>query len=245
MSTLISIYGLIFDPSSVTAHLNLLADLVPTPAYALISDRAIQLVEEPARKLSLTVLVGIGLTLWSASTATKAVLSALNVAYGMLESRGLLRFQMTGLWLTLLAVVGAVLAISAVVLIPAAIAFIGLGRFALALVHGLSMGLVVCFFALAVAALYRYGPNRPPHRSPHRPAAIMPGTAGATVLWLLTSAGLSFYISHLGSFGATYGSIGAVVGVMLWFYVSAYAVLFGAELNAQLDARPVVKSVAV
>jgi membrane protein len=79
--------------------------------------------------------------------------------------------------------------------------------------------------------LYRYCPSRPP---PERPR-IKPGAALATVLWLVASALLSFYVSKIGTFGATYGSLGAAIGVMLWFYVSAYAVLLGAELNAQLE----------
>ncbi len=231
ISTLVSVYGLMFDPVSVTTHLDLLSDLLPAPAYALINDRVRELVSEPGRELSFNLLISILLTLWSAATGTKSVLSALNVAYDVEEQRGVVRFQLTGLAMTLLAVVCAVLAIAVVVLLPAVVAFIGLTSHGAVLVHAASLALLVGFFAGAIALLYRFGPSRT------RPsdARITPGTVVATLLWLMASSALSYYISHLARFGATYGSIGAVVGIMLWFYLSAYTVLLGAELNARLE----------
>jgi membrane protein len=93
------------------------------------------------------------------------------------------------------------------------------------------MAMLIGFFFVAIVLLYRFGPSRKP---PERPR-ITPGAALATVLWLIASELLSFYVSRIGSFGATYGSLGAAVGIMLWFYISAYAVLLGAELNARLE----------
>jgi membrane protein len=91
--------------------------------------------------------------------------------------------------------------------------------------------MLIGFFFVAITLLYRFGPSRP---APRR-RRIIPGTALATALWLIASELLSLYVSRIGSFGATYGSLGAAVGVMLWFYISAYAVLLGAELNARLE----------
>jgi membrane protein len=91
--------------------------------------------------------------------------------------------------------------------------------------------MMIGFFFAAISLLYRFGPSRPTPRHPR----ITPGATLATVLWLIASELLSFYVSRMGSFGATYGSLGAAVGVMLWFYISAYAVLLGAELNARLE----------
>ncbi len=231
ISALIAVYGLVFNPLSVVQQLNLLAGLLPPPAFELIHERVLELVSQPRDKLSLHLLIGILLALWSAATGTKSMMSALNVVYEVDEARGVIRFQAVGLALTVLAVVGAVLAISGVVLLPAVLAFVGLSRFGAAVVRAASLLLLVGLFAAAVAVLYRAGPcrERPPHGS------TLPGAAAATGLWLLASGALSFYISHLSSFGATYGSIGAVVGIMLWFYISAYATLLGAELNARLE----------
>ena len=233
ISALVAVYGLVFNPFTVVHQLALLSDLLPPPAYELIHERVLELVRQPHDALSLHLVVSILLALWSAATGTKAMQSALNVVYDVEERRGLLRFHLTGLALTCLAVVGAVLAIAGVVLLPAALAFVGLSRFGEVSIHGVSLLLLVGLFAGAVALLYRVGPSR---ERPERPRTA-PGAAAATGLWLLASGGLSFYISHLASFGATYGSIGAVVGIMLWFYISAYAALLGAELNARLETR--------
>ena len=233
ISALIATYGLVFNPSTVTAHLDLLSDLLPAPAFDLIHDRVMELVLQPGGKLSLHALMGIFLALTSAAAGTKSMLSALNVVYEVDEERGILRFQLIGLGLTFLAVIGGVLAIAGVVVLPAALAFMGLPPLGADLIHATSLLVLVTLFAASIALLYRVGPSRVwlPHM------AIWPGAATATFLWLIASAALSYYISHLARFGATYGPIGAVVGIMLWFYVSAYASLLGAELNARLEKR--------
>jgi membrane protein len=234
ISMLISVYGLAFNPLEVTAQLQVLQDLVPAPAFALINDRVGQLVSQPAGSLSTSLVVSSIVTFWSAATGTRSVLSALNVAHDLTERRGYLRFQLIGLAITLAAVLVVSSAIALLVFIPAAISFIGLSRYGGGLLHSAAMLLLLGLFAVSLAVLYRLGPARTP--PPHQP--IVPGIVLATLLWLAASELLSWYVSHIGSFGATYGPLGAVVGIMLWFFVSAYAVLLGAELNARLEASP-------
>ncbi len=228
---LISVYGLMFNPVTAEQQLGLLATLLPAPAYNLIADRVHQLVSQPNNMLSVNLLVGFLLTFWSSSTGSKSVLSAVNVAYDVTEQRPFLRFQLIGLAMTLVAVACAILTIVVLVLLPPAIDFLGLERHGGGLIHAAGMAMLIGFFFIAIALLYRFGPSRPP---PTRPR-ITPGAALATGLWLIASEILSFYIGSMSTFGATYGSLGAVVGVMLWFYISAYAVLLGAELNARLE----------
>jgi len=232
ISMLIAVYGLALDRDSVTAQLQVLESLVPPPAFALIHDRVQELVSQPSGSLSTSLVISSLLTFWSAAAGTKAVLSALNVAFDVTEARGFLRFQLTGLSMTLAAVLVAVLAIAVLVVMPAVIGFLGLHDYSSGLIHSAGMLMLVGLFGLALALLYRLGPSRIPPQ--HQP--IIPGAVLATALWLAASALLSYYVSHIASFGATYGPLGAVVGVMLWFYVSAYAVLLGAELNARLEA---------
>jgi len=231
ISMLISVYGLIFDPVSVEPQLHVLAGLLPPPAFALIADRVHQLVTQPSGNLSLGLLVSLLLTFWSSSTGAKSILSAINVAYDVTEQRPFLRFQAIGLSMTLVSVLCAVLAITVLLLLQPAIALVGLSSHGGSLIHAASMLMLVGFFATAIGLLYRFGPSR---QAPPDPRVI-PGIVLATLLWLIASELLSYYVSRIGSFGATYGSLGAVVGVMLWFYVSAYAVLLGAELNARLE----------
>jgi membrane protein len=231
MSMLISVYGLAFNRDAVASQLQALEALLPPPTFALISDRVHELISQPQRNLSAGLVISSLITLWSAGSGTKSMISALNLALGVTEIRSFLRFQLTGFAMTLGAVVVAVAAIAVLVVMPAAIAFVGLSNYSAGLLHTAALLTLVGFFLLSLLILYRFGPSRaPPSRQP-----LMPGAILATVLWLAASGLLSFYVSHMASFGATYGPLGAVVGVMLWFYISAYIVLLGAELNARLE----------
>jgi membrane protein len=231
ISMLISAVGMVLDPVTAESQLDVLSGLLPPPAFSLIADRVHQLVGQNGGNLSIHLLVSFILAFWSSATGSKSVLSAVNVAYDVTEQRPFLRFQLIGLSMTLVAVLCAILAIGVLVLLPPAIGFLGLEKQAGGLIHAAGMAMMIGFFFVSIALLYRFGPSRPP---PPRPR-IKPGAALATVLWLIASELLSLYVSQLGTFGATYGSLGAAVGIMLWFYVSAYAVLLGAELNARLE----------
>jgi membrane protein len=231
ISMLISVIGMILDPVTAEQQLALLSGLLPPPAFGLIDDRVRQLIAQGSGSLSANLLVSFLLTFWSSATGSKSVLSAVNVAYDVTEQRPFLRFQVIGLAMTLVAVLCAILAIGVLLLLPPAIAFLGLSSHGGGLIHAAGMTMLIGFFFVSIALLYRFGPSRQP---PPRPR-IKPGAALATVLWLIASELLSLYVSRIGTFGATYGSLGAAVGVMLWFYISAYAVLLGAELNARLE----------
>lgn len=231
ISMLISVYGLLFDPASVVPQLAVLRDLLPPPAFVLIEDRVMQLVIQPREHLTIGLAIAFLVSVWSSASASKAVLSAMNVAYDATGRRPFFRFQLIGLAMTLATVVCVVLAIAVLLVLPRLIQFSGLSGVGALLIQMASFGLMVGLFALGLALLYAHGPSRDP---PPR-AWVVPGTALATLLWLLSSYVLSLYVEKLANFDATYGSIGAVVGIMLWFYVSAYAALLGAELNAQLE----------
>ncbi len=233
IGALISTYGLVFDPATIIAHLDLLDDLLPPPALELIRDRVQSLANNGVGQLSLPLLTNIAFALSGSAAGTKAMLSALNVVYDVQEQRGFIRFQLIGLGLTGLAIVAGVVGLIGVVVLPAILAFMGLAAGGAALIHLAGLAVVLCVFANAIALIYRVGPSR--QRPPYAP--VLPGAGIATLLWLIASAALSSYVSHIGRFGATYGPIGAVVGIMLWFYVSAYATLLGAEVNARLETR--------
>ncbi len=231
ISMLISVYGMVLDPIAAEQQLGVLSGLLPAPAYGLIEDRVHQLIGQPSNTLSASFAVSLVVAFWSSSSGSKAVLSAVNVAYDVTEQRPFLRFQALGLSMTLVAVVCAVLAITVLLLLPPAVDFLGLSQHGGAVIHMAGMAMLIGFFFVSIALLFRFGPSR---RTPPNPR-VAPGAALATILWLIASELLSLYIARIASFGATYGSLGAAVGVMLWFYISAYAVLLGAELNARLE----------
>ncbi len=233
ISMLISVYGLVFDPATVEPQLDVLRDLLPPAAFSLIADRVHTLVSHERGALGISLLIGTSLALWSASAGTKSMLSALNLAYEEEERRGFFRFQAIGILMTLGAIVGAIAALGLLVLLPAVIDVLGLDAYARILLRLASFGMLVVFVGLGLSLLYRFGPSR---EGVHW-RWITAGSLVATVLWLVASALLSFYVGHLASYDIIYGPIAAVVGIMMWFWVSAYAVLLGAELNAALEPK--------
>ncbi|MGH7043228.1 MAG: YihY/virulence factor BrkB family protein [Acetobacteraceae bacterium] len=232
ISTLISLYGLMFNRASVASQLKFLHGLLPPPAYTLIANRVEALVNQPPGQLGAGLAVASVVAFWSASAGTRSVLSALNVAYDVTEQRGILRFYAITLGMTLAAMLVAVAGIAVLVALPVVAGFVGLAAYtATAVVHLAAMAMLVGFVAASVAVLYRVGPAT----AAGSRRLAWPGVAVATVLWLTASGALSFYVAHLANLGATYGPLGAVVGVMMWFYLSVYAVLVGAEVNAQME----------
>lgn len=234
ISILISIYGLALNPWNVEQQLRAVQTLLPPPAYELIAERVHHLVAQPRARLSFGLGVSTLITFWSAATGTKSVIAALNLAYGTHERRSILQFQLVGFGLTMSAILVAVLGIAVLVFLPAWLRVLGILQYhtRIVLLHLAGLAMLVGFATLSIGLLYRFGPS---HRTGSK-RRIAPGALLATMVWLAASGLLDFYIDHIGSFGATYGPIGAVIGVMLWFFVSVYAVLLGAELNAQLEA---------
>lgn len=231
MSMLISVYGLVFNPRGVEMQVLWLHDLLPPAAYWLIADRLHHLVTQPPMRLGVGLGISVLLTFWTAAVGVRSMLSALAIAYGGQERRGFLRFLAVSLTMTVVAMLGAVLAMAILVGMPALFRFVTPWAWRMRLVHLASLVVLLGYAGLSLALLYRFGPARP---RPPRPW-ITPGSGLALSLWLVASGLLSFYIDHIASFGMVYGPFGAVAAVMLWFFVSAYAVLLGAELNAQLE----------
>jgi membrane protein len=233
ISMLIAIYGLIFDRTTVEPQLQVVRELLPPAAFSLIADRVHTLVSQETATLGFSLLISTVIALWSSATGTKAMLSALNMAYEEHERRSFLRFQATGLVMTLCGILGAVLALATLVFLPVAIEFVGLDAYAKVLLRIASVSILILFVTTSLALLYHFGPSR-------RSAKwywITPGSSIATLLWLVASILFSLYVGHIASYDTAYGPLGAIAGVMMWFWVSAYAVLLGAELNAELELQ--------
>ena len=233
ISTLISVYGLAFDPATVEPQLQVLARLLPPAAFSLIDARVQQLVSQPRGTLTFSLVLSFLVALYRATTGTKSILAALNLAYEESEVRSILRYQLTALGMTLCAVVAAVVGIGVLVLLPLALSFLDLPGNQKLLAQVASLAVLLVFVVLALSLLYRFGPSR-------RRAAwrwVTPGSLVATLLWLVASAAFSYYVGNWASYDATYGPLGAVAGVMMWFWVTVYAVLLGAELNSELELQ--------
>ncbi len=229
LSVLLSLYGLAFKPDSIVSQLVVLRDVLPPEAYLLIARRAHVLVTHAAPHLQWSVVVGTLIALWSASTGTKALLSAIDLIHGG-GRRSLVHFQSMGMAMTLAAVLAAIMALAILLALPGTLHVLGTAPRARDLIHRLSFAVLVAFVGGAIAALYRFGPT--PNGDRRR--LVWPGTLAATPLWVAASFGFSLYVTKLADFDLTYGPLAALAGVMLWFWVSSYVVLLGAALNATL-----------
>jgi membrane protein len=230
LAAVVSIYGWLADPATVTGHLAQLAQVLPAEAAAIIGSQAEKLAARPS-SAGWGALLGVFLALWAGSKAMKGMVDALNIAYKQDEARGLIKKQATYLGLTFLAVLAGVLSILLIAVAPVVVGFLPLPEWGRQAVVWLRWPVLLMLGMTAIAAIYRYGPSR-------RQAKwrwISWGAAAATLLWLAASALFSLYVSSFGNFNETYGSLGAVIVLMLWLYLTAFFILMGAELDAELE----------
>ena len=235
ISMLISVYGLLADPVALVPQLATLEDLLPPTAYKLIADRVRDLVSKPGATLGFSLVVSTTFALWSAASGAKSLIGAVNLAYEEHERRTFLRYQATAFIITTGAIMGTTLGLIALVALPAFLHLIGFDLHGRSLIRLASFTALIVAVLLALSMLYRFAPCR-------RPAQwrwVVSGAVVATIIWVAASALFSWYVANFSTYDATYGPLGTVVAVMMWFYVTAFAVLIGAELNAELELQTV------
>ncbi|HSC87844.1 MAG TPA: YihY/virulence factor BrkB family protein [Polyangiaceae bacterium] len=232
LATLFSIYGLMFDPQAVTQQLGSLRGVVPGRAVDLVLGQ-VQALQGHRGALGWGAAGGILVTLWTSSLGVNALIKALNAAYDTRAQRGYLRRAGLALVLTVCAIVVAMVAIAAIVVLPALAGRASEGTWITGLIQVLRWPVIAAVFWLGAAVIYRYGPCR------QRPAwhGVNWGAAVATALWLFGSGLFSWFVANFGRYNETYGSMGAVVILLLWFLLSAFAILVGAAINAELERR--------
>ena len=229
LGAMVSIYGLFADPANIAKTLDALSGIVPEGGMQIISDQVNSLAAKGGTALGFAALIGLGASLWSANQGTKALFDALNVVYDEDEKRGFVRRTMQTLAFTLGIVVFVLLALAAIVVVPAVFAVLGKGGSLLLTL--LRWPLLLAALAVLLALIYRYGPSREQARWQW----VTWGSGVAAVLWVAVSIGFSYYASHFGTYNKTYGSLGAVIGFMTWLWLSATVVLVGAEVNAEME----------
>jgi membrane protein len=181
--------------------------------------------------LSIGVVVGIVVSLWSAMGGIKAMIDALNVIYEQQESRNLFKLNLVALVFTLGGFAVFLVAVGAVIAVPLALSWLGLGSEAGDLIRIARWpGLLIVLLA-GLAVLYRYGPNRRAARWQW----VSVGSVFASVVWIAASFLFSWYLAKFNTYNATYGSLGAVLAMMMWLWISSMVVLLGAELNAEIE----------
>ncbi len=230
---LMAIAGFLMDPAAVQAQLTELSRILPQEAATIIIDQAVAVAGSREGGLTLAAILSLVIALYSASRATQSLIEGLNVAFEVQETRGFLRLYATVFGLTLALVAGFMLIVALLAVIPAILAVVPLGTFAGLVALVVRWALMTAIVATGLALLYRHGPARGP--VPWR--WISPGAIAATVLWLAGSVAFTIYVANFGSYNETFGTLGGVIILLTWLWLSAFIVLMGAEMDSEIERQ--------
>jgi membrane protein len=236
VTALVSSYGLFTNPSTIGANLQTLALMLPEGSFQVVQDQIARVLAKGSTALGWTFLFGLALAIWSANAGVKAVIDALNVVYGEREKRSFFGLNLLSLAFTVGGIAALLLMVSAVVAFPLALDHLGLPPDSRLIVSLARWPLLFLVLLTALGILYRFGPSRRAAQWEWLPI----GTLAAALLWIAGSSALSWYLSNFGNYSATYGSLGAAIGLMMWMWMSAIVVLFGAELNSEIEHQTAV-----
>ncbi|MGW9231311.1 YihY/virulence factor BrkB family protein [Pseudorhizobium sp. NPDC055634] len=235
MTALVSIYGFVASPADIVERIGFLSTVMPSDALTIVVNQLKSLASQDSSTLSIGLIGGLGVALWSSNNGMKALFEAMNVAYQEDEKRSFLKLNAISLLFTFGSLILAVVLIVAIGVIPALLSFLRLDGSAQTIIGMTRWPLTVLFVAVAIAILYRFGPSREPPKT----RWLTWGTAFSTILCLVASAAVSFYLSHFANYNATYGALGAMIGFMVWIWISVIIVIIGAEINAELEHQTV------
>ncbi|WP_222931889.1 YhjD/YihY/BrkB family envelope integrity protein [Sphingomonas sabuli] len=225
-------YGLIADPATVVSNVRTITVMLPPDVATLVADQLIAAVEAAKQTKGVGILIALLVALYGGTNGASAIITALNIAYEEKEKRSLGGFYLLATIMTAAAVVLAVFALVA----TTALAFLGslapnTSPLTVALARIGGFVLMTLSAAAIAATLYRYAPSREHARW----TWITPGSLFAAIAWLLLTLGFSFYVTSITDYNVTYGSLGTIVVLLTWLYLSAYVLIFGAELNSEIE----------
>ena len=228
---MISIYGLVASPETVARQVEDLAAQLPDDAAGLIGQQLNSIVTNNSGALSVSLAVSVLGALWSASGGVGNLVTAVNLAYDEVETRGFVKRKAISLGLTLGAIVFVLITFTLVAVVPNVIEALPLGAVGTVLVQVVRWVLLLSVFAGSLAVLYRVAPDRDAPQL----RWVSLGAVVVTVIWALVSLGFSLYVNNFGSYDKTYGAIAGVIVLMLWLYLTCYLILLGAEINSEAE----------
>jgi len=231
-ASIVTLYGLVADRSSISHVLTMVSGFLPRGALIVLNDELHRLIAQDVPRLGFTVGASSILAVWSASGGLKAIMYGLNIAYDVQETRGFLHRSMFAFFFTSAAIFLCVLAITVATILPMLAQRLPFHSLLRAIIPVLGWPVALCFSLVTLATLYRYGPN---HKQAWR--ALSWGSVLSSSLWLMGTFMFKWYVRNFGNFDRVYGNLGAVVGFLVWIWLSLVIMLFGAELNSLLEDR--------
>jgi membrane protein len=209
----------------------LVSGILPGGVLSLVADEIARISQQSTGKLGAAFAIGLGIALWSANSGVAALFDALNVVYDEKEKRSLVRLYGTTLLFTLGGIVFVIVALLGVVAVPIVLNVVGISSLSERMLAVLRWPVLLASLVVALAFVYRYGPSR--HDARWR--WVTWGSLVGALLWVAASMLFSWYVASFDSYSRTYGALGAVVGFMVWLWISSVVVLLGAELNAEME----------
>ena len=230
---LVMLYGLVFDPAQVTDQIQSLSGSLPEGVRSLLTDQLNSLAATPRSTLGLGLAISVAAALCSASSGIGHLVMAVNMAYDVPEQRGFVSRKLLALGPTFGALVFFAIMLTLVAVVPAVLDNVLPAGPVQILAQAVRWLLVVVCAAVALAVVYRLAPDRDGPRI----AWVSIGAGVAILLWVVASVGFSIYVDNFGKYAKTYGALAGVAILMLWLWISSYAVLLGAEINAESERQ--------
>ncbi|NMH61017.1 YihY/virulence factor BrkB family protein [Alteromonas ponticola] len=231
LAGLISLYGLIVTPDQLAEHMNFLITFLPQESRYILEEQLEHLIGNSSQALGTGVIVSLLLTLWSSSKGANALITACNITYSETEGRSFIGSIIARMVLTVAIILAVIVALVSITVLPKVITILSGYKLSDQAANWITWPILVLMFNTGLAALYRYSP----HRSRAKWRWVTPGSVVATVFWIVFSFAFSYYLKEFASYNKTYGSVGGIIILLMWFYLSAYIILIGAELNSAME----------
>lgn len=233
MTAFVSLYGLFADTATIGAHLSLMQGFLPDGALSFVGDEITRIAGSNDTTLSLAFILAILVSLWSANAGAKALIEALNVAYGEDEKRGFVRLNLISLAFTAGLIAFILVALAGIAGVPVLLDWLYLGDRAEWIIWLGRWPALLLVLILGLSILYRFGPSRDDAKW----RWVSPGALFASIAWLVGSMLFSWYVANFANYNATYGALGALVAMLIWIWLSATIIVLGAEINSEAERQ--------
>ena len=233
LAAVVAVWSLMADPAVIGGYLGMAERFLPAEAAALVHTQVTGLLTAHASTLGWTTFLSLAIALYSSRAGVSALIQGLDVVRWSRPRRWLWGYAVDFL-LTLALIAALMVALATVVIVPILLRYVTLGTFEATLTRVLPWGTMFLSVLTCLSILYRFGPNVP---GGFKSGWISVGVIFAALAWAGVSIGFSTYLSNFNSYNRIYGSIGAVIILMMWLYLSVWAILVGGAINAELDER--------
>jgi membrane protein len=235
LAAALAIYGLFASSAQVVEHMQAFSGVLPPGTWDLFSTQLQNIASQARGSLTFAALGGLLIALWSARAGMAALMTATNIAYAEAEKRGFIRQTLVSLAFTVGAIASFLVMLSLGVALPVALEVLGTSWWVQTLAGALRWLLLWGLMVVGLSILYRYAPSRRPARW----SWVTWGSAIAATLWIIVSAGFAWYVGSFATYGKTYGALGGIIALLVWFYLTSLVVVIGAEINSEMERQTV------